>query len=61
MKSSLWIVIAVTAAFLGFMMGYSLPPMIEAGVFAGKGEPAGIEPGLDKEMEQYYQELMKEE
>lgn len=32
MKSDLWIVFAVTAGFLGFIMGYSVPPMLEVGI-----------------------------
>jgi hypothetical protein len=32
MKSDLWIVFAVTAGFLGFIMGYGVPPMAEVGI-----------------------------
>jgi hypothetical protein len=60
MKSDLWIVIVVTAAFLGFLMGYSVPPLIEAGMLGGKGEQVGATPELDKDMEQYYRDLLKE-
>ena len=31
MKSDLWIVFAVTAGFLGFLMGYGVPPMQDGG------------------------------
>jgi hypothetical protein len=34
MKSDLWIVFAVTAGFLGFIMGYGVPPMKEVGLSA---------------------------
>jgi len=34
MKSDLWIVFAVTAAFLGFLMGYGVPPVQEVGLYA---------------------------
>lgn len=34
MKSDLWIVFAVTAGFLGFIMGYGVPPMKEVGLLA---------------------------
>ena len=37
MKSDLWIVFAVTAGFLGFMMGYGVPPMQEVGIAAVGG------------------------
>lgn len=60
MKNELWIVILVVAVFMGFMMGYSLPPMIEVGMIGGKPERAiGVKSGVNKEMEQYYKELEK--
>lgn len=34
MKSDLWIVFAVTAGFLGFLMGYGVPPLAEIGISA---------------------------
>lgn len=61
MKNELWIVILVVAVFMGFMMGYSLPPMIEVGMIGGKPEQAiGIKSDVTKEMEQYYKDLQKE-
>ncbi len=62
MKSSLWIVIIITISFLGFLMGYSLPPFIEAGVIGGG--PNKVKAGqelLDKETKDYYKNLLKEE
>ena len=55
MKSDLWIVFAVTAAFLGFQMGYALPPMQEVGLSAfGHGDVAVEKPvGADDAMEKY--------
>lgn len=60
MKSDLWVVIAVTAAFIGFLMGYSLPPLVETGMLTGKGEQVGVAPELDKDMERYYRDLLEE-
>jgi len=41
MKSDLWVVFAITAGFLGFQMGYALPPMQEVGLSAfGHGDVA---------------------
>lgn len=61
MKNELWIVILVITVFMGFIMGYSLPPMIEVGMIGGKPEQAiGVKSGVNKEMEQYYKELEKE-
>lgn len=60
MKNGLWLVILVVAIFMGFLMGYSLPPMFEVGMIGGKKDEAvGLKSEVDKEMEQYYQELLK--
>jgi len=61
MKTDLWVVIVVTVAFIGFLMGYSLPPLVETGMLTGKGGQAEVAPALDKDMEQYYRDLLKEE
>lgn len=61
MKSDLWVVVVVTVAFIGFMMGYSLPPLVETGMLAGKGEKTEAAKELDKDMEQYYRDLLKDE
>jgi hypothetical protein len=57
MKSDLWIVFAVTAGFLGFQMGYAMPPMQEVGLsaFAHGGVAVEIEKpaGTDAAMEQF--------
>lgn len=61
MKNELWIVILVVAIFMGYLMGYSLLPMIEVGMIGGEPEQAiGVKSGVDKEMEQYYKDLEKE-
>ncbi len=60
MKRDLWVVIVVTVAFIGFLIGYSLPPLVETGMLTGKGGQAGVAPELDKDMEQYYRDLLKE-
>jgi len=41
MNSDLWIVFAVTAAFIGFLMGYGVPPMQEVGLEAIGGQGHG--------------------
>ncbi|MDH5392571.1 MAG: hypothetical protein OEY11_05230 [Gammaproteobacteria bacterium] len=62
MKRELWIVILVVAIFMGFLMGYSLPPMYEVGMIGNKSEqPAGLKSGVSKEMEEYYKNLSKDE
>ena len=61
MKSGLWVVILVVASFMGFMMGYSVPPMIETGMIGGEeGQKMGVKSEVDKEMEEYYKSLSTE-
>jgi len=62
MKSDLWVVIVVTVTFIGFLTGYSLPPLVETGMLTGKsGEQAETTRELGKDMEQYYRDLQKDE
>ena len=60
MKSDLWIVFAVTAAFLGFLMGYGVPPVQEVGLYAiGHGGVAVEETAESDEQLDQYKELEK--
>ena len=60
MKNELWVVILVVAVFMGFMMGYSLPPMFEAGMIGAKSEQGvGVKPDVNKDMQEYYRQLQK--
>lgn len=61
MSNSLWSIILVAALFTGFLMGYSVPPMVEVGLIGGSGdEEVGLKGGIDKEMEEYYRSLQLE-
>ena len=62
MSNSLWAIILVTGIFTGFLMGYSVPPMVEVGMIGGGGDAAGPGPkdGLDADMEEYYRSLSLE-
>ncbi len=55
MKSDLWIVFAVTAGFMGFMIGYGVPPVQEVGLYAMGHGGAGIEETVetDEQLDQY--------
>jgi hypothetical protein len=60
MKSDLWVVFAVTAAFLGFLMGYGVPPVQEVGLYAmGHGGVAAEETVETDEQLDQYKELEK--
>lgn len=61
MKNGLWIVILVVTVFMGFLMGYSIPPLMEVGMIGGKGEPVGVKTDVGEDMEKYYKDLLKEE
>jgi hypothetical protein len=62
MKSGLWVVILVVAIFMGFLMGYSLPPMIEVGMIGGgQDEAIGLKTDVDEDMEQYYKQLSQDD
>lgn len=59
MDRNLLIVIILVAVFTSFLIGYSIPPYIHAGVFSGRKEK-GVESQIDKKMEQYYKDLLKD-
>ena len=58
MNKTLIAVIVIVTLFTGFLIGFSLPPYIKAGVFSGRKEK-GVESKIDKNMEQYYKDLYK--
>jgi len=60
MKKDLWIVIIVVGGFMGFLMGYSLPPMIETGLIGSEKEQVGIQTDINQDMQQHYEDLLKE-
>ncbi len=61
MTQTFWIVIVVVAAFLGFLIGYTVSPMLEVGYLTGDRETAGIKVETDQEMQDYYNNLLREE
>ena len=46
----------VVTVFTGFLIGYSVPPFIKAGVFSERQEK-GVESQSDKNLEQHYKKL----
>ncbi len=60
MIHTFWIVVVVVAAFLGFLMGYTVSPMLEVGYLTGDRESAGIKAEADQEMQDYYRDLLQE-
>lgn len=61
MNTTFWIVFLVTGIFIGFLMGYSVPPMVEVGMIGGgDGHEIGVKSGIDEDMEKYYRSLSQE-
>jgi hypothetical protein len=60
MNKSFAIVIVAVTLFIGFMLGYSIPPYIHAGVFSAR-EEKGVEVEVDENIEQFYEDLYSEE
>ena len=57
MKTQLWIIITLVVSFLGFMMGYSVPPFIEVGFTGSQG---GVEAlTTDEDLMKQYENLYK--
>jgi hypothetical protein len=53
--------ILITGIFIGFLTGYSVPPMVEVGMIGG-GDDAevGVKSEIDEDMEEYYRSLSQE-
>lgn len=56
MNRTLMLVALVVTMFTGFLIGYSVPPFIKAGVFSERKEK-GVESQIDKRLEQHYKNL----
>jgi hypothetical protein len=59
MNKNFLIVVLTVALFIGFMLGYSIPPYIHAGVFSER-EQKGVEIQVDENIEQFYEDLYKD-
>ena len=62
MKTDVWIVTVIVAVFIGYLMGYTVPPMVEVGLIGGGGESGevGLKSKVDESMEEYYRSLSAE-
>ena len=59
MNKAFGIIILVVTLFVGFLLGYSIPPFIHAGVFSDR-EEKGVEVVIDEDLEKFYEDLYKE-
>lgn len=61
MRTGLWPVVIIVTVFMGFLMGYSLPPMLEVGLIGGvPDQELGVKSEIGEDMEQYYKDLAGE-
>ncbi len=58
MDKTLIAVIIIVTVFTGFLIGFSIPPYVKAGVFSERKEK-GVESLIDKKLEQHYKDLYK--
>jgi hypothetical protein len=58
MDKTLITVIIIVALFTGYLLGFSLPPYVQAGVFSARKDK-GVESKIDKNLEQHYKDLYK--
>lgn len=56
MNRTLYAVFVVVALFVGFQLGFSVPPFLQAGVFSDRKEK-GVESRIDATMKRHYQDL----
>ena len=59
MNKTFGIIILIVTLFVGFLLGYSIPPFIHAGVFSDR-EEKGVEVVIDEDMEKFYDNLYKD-
>ena len=59
MNKTFGLIILIVTLFVGFLLGYSIPPFIHAGVFSDR-EEKGVELVIDEDMEKLYEDLYKE-
>ncbi len=59
MPKTFGVVLFIVTLFIGYLLGYSIPPFIQAGVFSDR-EVKGVETEIDQDMEKYYEQLYKE-
>jgi hypothetical protein len=60
MDKTFTIAALIVTVFTGFLIGYSVPPFIKAGVFSERAEK-GVASQIDKNLEQHYKDLYQSE
>lgn len=60
MKKELWVVIMIVGAFMGLLIGYSVPPMLEVGLIGGDRQNVGISTEMSDELAEHYKSLVNQ-
>jgi len=60
MPRSFLVVVAVVTLFIGFMLGYSIPPFLQAGVFSDR-ENKGVAVEISEDDQDYYKNLYQDD
>ncbi len=56
-KIHFWIVVIIVAGFIGFMIGYAVPPFMEVGFGKGQAVQQGVS---EEELMKQYQQILEE-
>jgi len=60
MPKTFGLILFIVIMFVGYLLGYSIPPFIQSGVFSDR-EVKGVATEIDEDMEEYYKQLYQEE
>ena len=60
MPKTFGLILFIVIMFVGYLLGYSIPPFIQAGVFSDR-EVKGVATEIDEDLEEYYKQLYQEE
>ncbi len=60
MDRTLFTIFLLVAIFVGFELGYSLPPFIQAGVFSARKE-RGVQSKIDEAMKHHFEDLYRKD
>lgn len=58
MERTLFVICLLVTLFVGFQIGYSLSPFLQAGVFSERKEK-GVESKIDEAMKRHFEELYR--
>lgn len=58
MERTFFAILVLVTIFVGFEIGYSLPPFLQAGVFSARME-RGVESKIDETLKHHFEELYR--